>query len=225
YVLARGENLAMLRQKGLEVRTPEESFVVQVKAGDDVTQFGPVDWALVAVKTYSLAEVVPAVRYLAQGGALIVPLLNLLHTADRLVAMGGPEESVLGGLTTISAVRSGPGIFERQGKVQQIVLGEFHDGKVAQTNAQRRSGHVERIAEAFREAGVETRVSIDIRSDLWRKFAFIAPLAAACGLARSPIGPIRATPLGRLLLQRGIREVITVARARGIPLAEDERNS
>src|SRR5262245_45586815 len=92
YVLARGENLAMLRQKGLEVRTPEESFVVQVKAGDDVTQFGPVDWALVAVKTYSLAEVVPAVRYLAQGGALIVPLLNGVDIADRLVAMGVPEE-------------------------------------------------------------------------------------------------------------------------------------
>src|SRR5262249_14566551 len=85
-----------------------------------------------------------------------------------------------------------------------------------------RSDQIKQIAEAFREAGVDARVSSDIRADLWRKFAFLTPVAAACGLARSPIGPIRATALGRLLLERGIRAGITVGRARGIALAEDE---
>ena len=36
------------------------------------------------------------------------------------------------------------------------------------------------------------------------------------------MGTLRATPLGRLLVERAIREVVTVARARGINLAEDE---
>ena len=222
HVLARGTNLTALRQKGLEIRTPEESFVVQVKAGDDVKPFGPVDWAIVAVKTYSLPEVGPAARYLAERGAVIVPLLNGVDIADRLVELGVPKGNVLGGLTTISAVRTAPGIFERRGKFQQVVLGEFTDVEVDQTNDQRRSGRVERIAEAFRQAGAETRVSTDIRTDLWRKFAFIAPMAAACGLSRTPIGPLRATPLGRLLLERGIREVIAVGRARGIPIGDED---
>ena len=222
HVLARGTNLAALRQKGLEIRTPEESFVVQVKAGDDVKQFGSVDWAIVAVKTYSLAEVGAAARYLAERGATMVPLLNGVDIADRLVELGVPEENVIGGLTTISAVRTGPGIFERRGKFQQVVLGEFTDAKLSQTKDLVRSGRVERIAEAFRQAGADTRVSTDIRTDLWRKFAFIAPMAAACGLSRTPIGPLRATPLGRPLLERGIREVIAVGRARGIPLGDED---
>jgi 2-dehydropantoate 2-reductase len=221
-LLARGANLAALRQKGLEVRTPEESFVVKVKAGDDVKQFAPPDWAIVAVKTYSLAEVGPAARYLAERGAAIVPLLNGVDIADRLVELGVPKENVLGGLTTISAVRTGPGIFERRGKIQQVVLGEFSDTHLAQTKGLVPSGRVEGIAETFRQAGAETRVSADIRTDLWRKFAFIAPVAAACGLSRTPIGPLRATSLGRLLLERGIREVIAVGRLQGIPLGDDE---
>ena len=224
YVLARGENLAALRQKGLEVRTPEESFVVQVKAKSDVKEFGSVDCVMVAVKTYSLAEIAPAVRYLAEKGALILPLLNGVDIADRLVEYGVPKENVLGGLTKISAMRTGPGVFERQGKVQQIVLGEFDYSERAHTGAEGRSERVKQIAGALQEAGVEARVASpsDIRADLWRKFAFLAPVAAACGLARSPIGPIRATPLGRLLLERGILEVIAVGRAHGISLSEDE---
>jgi 2-dehydropantoate 2-reductase len=222
HLLARGTNLSALREKGLEIRTPEESFVVRVQAGDDVKQFGPVDFAVVAVKTYSLAEVAPAAQHLAQGGALILPLLNGVDVADRMIELGVPPENMLGGVTTISAVRVAPGIFERRSPVQKVVIGEFRDLDLAGTNDQARTRRVEQIAQAFREVGADTEVSTDIRADIWRKFAFIASVAATCGLARSPLGPIRATPLGRLLLERAIREVVTVARARGIVLAGDE---
>ena len=214
HFLARGENLAALRQKGLEARTPEGSFVVRVHAEEDVKRLGRADWVIVAVKTYSLASVAPAAQYLARNGALIVPLLNGVDIADRLVELGVPKENVIGGLTTISAFRVSPGIFERQGTVQRVVLGELdRDGS---------NDRVEPIAEAFRRSGVETQVSNDIRADLWRKFAFLAPVAAACGLARAPIGPVRTDTFGRLLLERGIREVVSVGRAHGIALEESE---
>ena len=222
HLLARGTNLSALREKGLEIRTPEKSFVVRVQAGDDVKQFGPVDFAVVAVKTYSLAEIAPVTQHLAQRGALILPLLNGVDVADRMIELGVPPENMLGGVTTISAVRVAPGIFERRSPVQKVVIGEFRDLNLAGTNDQARTRRVEQIAQAFREVGADTEVSTDIRADIWRKFAFIASVAATCGLARSPLGPIRATPLGRLLLERAIREVVAVARARGISLAGDE---
>ena len=221
-VFARGENLSVLRQRGLELRTPEETFLVPVTASDDVRQFDAVDLAIVAVKTYSLAEIAPAAQWLAENGALILPLLNGVDIADRLMERGIPKKNVLGGLTTISAERTSPGIFERHGKVQQIVIGEFDPAEAAHAHARARSERVGEIAEVFRGAGVETRVAGDIRLDLWRKFAFLAPVAAACGLTRSPIGPIRANPLGRLLLERAIAEVLAVARARDITLADNE---
>ena len=73
-------------------------------------------------------------------------------------------------------------------------------------NGQARHDRLRLIAESLRKAGVETEMSNDIRTDLWRKFAFLAPVAAVCGLARSAIGPVRSTELGRVLLERAIRE-------------------
>ena len=212
-LLARGAHLDALRARGLEVRTPEESFTVAVQASDDAKMFGVCDVAIVAVKTYSLAEVAPAARLLAEGGAAILPFLNGVEAADRLVESGVPANQVLGGLTQVSVLKVGPGVVERKSSFQKVVVGE-RVGKPSE--------RVRRIVEAFQGAGAEARVSEDISADLWRKFAFIAPMAAACGLARAPIGPVREAPLGKLLLERAVREVLAVARARGVPLADDE---
>jgi 2-dehydropantoate 2-reductase len=216
YMLARSANLAALKDRGIEIRAPGETFTVPVQASDDVNDFGPVDCAIVAVKNYSLAEIAPAASLLSRQGALIVPLLNGVEVVDRLVAGGVPQAQLVGGLTAISVVRIAPGIFERRSPFQRVVLGEL-DGR-----AESQPERISVIAQAFRSAGVETEISSDITADLWRKFAFIASMAAACGLARSPIGPLRATPLGHLLIERAVREVVSVARARKVALADDE---
>jgi 2-dehydropantoate 2-reductase len=211
--LARGAHLEAIRARGLEVHTPEGPFTVAVEASDDVSALGPADLAIVAVKTYSLGEVLPAARLLAEKGAAILPLLNGVEAAEILVASGVPKENVLGGLAQISAARVVPGVVEKKSTFQTVTLGELPGGP---------SERAERIAKAFRDAGAQARVSEDITADLWRKFAFIASMAAACGLARTPIGAVRDAPHGRLLLERAVREVLAVGRARGVRLAEDD---
>jgi len=212
-LLARGPHLDALRERGLEVRTPEGSFTASVEATADPEEIGPVDLAIVAVKSYSLSEIAPAARLLAEKGAEILPLLNGVEAAERLVRGGVPDERVLGGLTEISAARSAPGIVERRSPFQRVVVGERSGGL---------SERAERIAAAFHETGVDARASADITADLWRKLAFISTMSAACGLARSPVGPIRDAPLGHLLIERAVREVIAVGQALGVDLGEDD---
>jgi 2-dehydropantoate 2-reductase len=214
-MLARTANLAALKECGIEVRMPGGTFTAPVQASDNVKDFGAVDCALLAVKTYSLAEIAPAATQLAEQGALIVPLLNGVEVVDRLVATGVPRTQLVGGLTAISAVRVAPGVFERRSPFQRVVVGEL-DG--VQPHAQR----IAAIVQAFREVGVDAEVSRDITADLWRKFAFIASMAAACGLSRTAIGPLRVTPLGQLLIERAVSEVVAVARARKVTLVDDE---
>lgn len=211
-LLARGAHLEALRERRLEVRTPEGTFTVAVEAVGDAEELRGIELAVVAVKSYSLAEVAPAARLLAERGAVVVPLLNGVEAADRLIDAGVPEERVLGGLTEISAVRIGPGVVERRSTFQRIVVGERKGGA---------SERAERIAATFREAGAEARASEDITLDLWRKFAFITAMSAACGLARTSVGPVRAAPLGTLLIERALREVTAVGRALDVPLPED----
>ncbi len=210
---ARGENLAAIRGRGLEIRTPEGSRVVTVAATDRADELDAADFAILGVKSYSLDSISPVVRQTAERGAAILPFLNGVETTDRLIALGVQRDAILGGVTRISVARVQPGVVERRGNVQSVIIGEL-DGQT--------TDRVTRIAAAFGNAGVEARVSSRIDVDLWQKFVFLAAIAGACGLARAPLGIVRDRPLGRRLLQRAVQEAVDVARARGIPLAEDE---
>ena len=210
---ARGDNLAAIRQRGLEIRTPEGSSVVKVAATDSVEELGAADFAILGVKSYSLDAIAPVVQRVAKNGATIVPFLNGVEATERLIALGVAPAAILGGVTRISVARVQPGVIERRGTFQSVIVGELDD---------RITERVTRIVAAFREAGVDATASNHIEVDLWQKFIFIAAMAASCGLARSPVGSLRERPLGRRLLQRAVQEVVDVARARGIPLSADE---
>jgi len=210
---ARGANLAAIQERGLEIRTPEGAFRAHVTSTDRAEALRPADFAILAVKSYSLVDIAPLARGCAEQGTTLLPLLNGVETVESLAQLGVAPAAVVGGLTAISAVRVAPGVVERRSPFQIVVVGEL-DGRI--------SDRVDRIAGAFRDAGVDARASDRIQVELWQKFVFLAGVAAACGLARSPIGPLRADPLGRRLLRRAIEEIVAVARARRIGLPEGE---
>src|SRR5437867_6088271 len=212
-LLARGEHLEAIRSRGLELREPEGVSTVEVFATDDPARLPPADLAIVAVKSYSLSEVAPAARMLAESGAIALPLLNGVEAFEALAERGVPPDRMLAGLAVISAERTAPGIIARKSDFRSVVVGERGGGS---------SERAERGAAVFREAGADARVSEEIAVDLWRKFLFLTTLAAVCGLARSPIGPVRNAPLGALLIERAGREIAAVARAMGITLREGE---
>jgi 2-dehydropantoate 2-reductase len=213
--LARGGHLEAIRARGLQIREPEGSSTVPAFATDSPANLLPADFAIVAVKSYSLSEVAGTVRLLAENGAVVVPLLNGVEAYENLAALGVPEERMLAGLAVVSAEKTAPGVITRKSDFRRIVVGERGGG---------RSPRAEKIAAAFRDGGADARVSDDIAVDLWRKFLFLTTLAAACGLARAPVGAVREAPLGTELLDRAGREIAAVARARGVALPAGEED-
>lgn len=213
HLLARGDHLRAIRDAGLRVRTPEGEFTTSVAAGEDAGVLNGVDVLVLAVKSYSLEEVSREAAEAARGGALVLPLLNGVDVLDRLGDAGVPRDRLLGGLTYISAARVQPGFIERTSPFQRVRVGEPGGGASARAT---------RVAAAFAESGADAAAVDDIALEIWRKFTFLSPMSTACGLARTPIGPIRATPHGRLLLRRLVEETAAVARARTVSLAEQE---
>lgn len=212
-MLARGEHLQAIRAKGLEIRTPEERFVAPIQAAERAEELTGAELVVVTVKSYSLHEVVPGIRRLAEAGSVVLPLLNGVDTVERLIDGGVPKEQILGGLTTISVVRTAPGVIERRSSFAQLTIGEPSGGL---------SERAERIASTFVEAGVDARAAADITLELWRKFAFIATLAAACGMSRASVGRVRSAQYGGLLLERSVREIFAVGKARGVAVTEND---
>jgi len=215
-VLARGENLRAVVASGVRIETPDGAFHATVAATDDATALGHVDVALITVKSFALEAVAAPAARLAGGGAVVLPLLNGVDAGHRLAAAGVPQDRLLEGLTYISAQRIAPGVIRRTSPFHRVIVG---------ASAGDAGKRVDDIVAAFAAAGCETSASADIQLELWRKFIFIAAMAAACGLARTSIGPVRDAPLGALLLDRAVGEVAAVARAQGItlPAGEEDR--
>lgn len=213
-LFARGEHLQAIRRDGLQVKTPNEQYVARPAAIDDPGELAGCAYVLVSVKSYSLADVAPALLGAARRGATIVSLLNGVDVAERLESHGIPRTAILGGLVQASLVRSAPGVVERRSAFDRVVIGELDGGTSARAGA---------LVRAFSDGGADARESEHIRKDLWRKFAFIVVMNVACGLARGPMGLMLATERGRSLITDTLDEIVAVSRAGDTPLDDDDR--
>lgn len=211
-LIARGKHLAAILENGLCVESVHGDFTIQpTQATDDPAQVGPVDLVLIAVKSYDLDSAAEASRALVGPTTSVLPLLNGLDAADRLAAVLGTEQ-VLIGLTHISSSIAAPGVIRQVSPVRRITFGE-QDGSI--------SSRSERIRDVLATSGAEVVLTRTPQVALWEKFVFIASISGVCCLARLSLGPVLNIPESRELYVDALREVEAVGRARGIELPQD----
>jgi 2-dehydropantoate 2-reductase len=208
-MLARGEHLAAIQKNGIVIKDHDKTFAVPVNATDRADDLRGADWAMLAVKSYSVAALADVITMLAKDGTTIVPPLNGVTTAENLEAVGVPRAQILGATTIMNAHKIAPGVIERLSKKERFVVGEL-DGTM--------SGRAQAIASAMESAGDESLATREIVFELWHKFNMLCACAAACGMARTNLGAIRDTELGRVLIDRAVREIAAVARAMRVPI-------
>jgi 2-dehydropantoate 2-reductase len=212
-LLARGAALAAIRVDGLRVTTAADQFTVRPAAlSDDPAALGPCDAVLVAVKSWQVAALAPALRPLVAPGGLVVPLQNGVEAAGRLVA-GLPGVRVAGGVTFVFAWSEAPGVVRNAGPPLRISMGERPGAALG--------GALPELAAALASAGVEAVVSEAIDVVAWEKLLFVAPFGALGALSRAPAGPLRETPETRRLFGALVEEGAAVARALGVTLGDD----
>ena len=210
--LARGRNLAALRNDGLRIRSQlGDLHLSNVVATDDPATLGRVDLVIIAVKLWDTQEATREIAPLIEGGAGVVSFQNGVEKDDVLRREFG-DEPVIGGVGYIAASLAEPGVVAHTGKMQRLVFGEY-DGT--------RSARVEAFLQACRDANIDSELSHDIKRAIWEKFVFLVGLSGATASMRAPIGPIRSNPKSRAFLLDAMREVVAVGRALGVRLAED----
>jgi 2-dehydropantoate 2-reductase len=209
--IARGTHLQAMHAQGLRVESPKGDFTVpSVQATDEPTQVPPVEAVLLAVKAWQVPEAAQAIRPMLGPETCVVPLQNGLEAPAQVAAAVGPQH-VLGGTCVISSTIAAPGCIRHLGLDPSITFGEL-DGRT--------SLRAERLREAFMRAEVTAIIPVDIQVAIWEKFMAIrfGPVGA---VARAPAGVLRSVPETRRLVEQACVETLTVARARGIALAED----
>lgn len=184
--VARGEQLKVLQQDGLDLRHPAFNFKGPVDALSlerlaDTAAPEAFDCIIVCVK----ATATPAIASKLKGwfdlsgqSTLVLSLQNGIDNERQLLDALGAG-CVLGGL----AVRIGghiiaPGVVEAKG-VAQVITGFWPGAEAAQSGDGERA--LKDLVSAFVAAGIPTRQVDNIRHELWRKLVInngVNPLSA-----------------------------------------------
>jgi len=209
--IARGRHAEAMRAGGLRIQSElGDARVAPARVFENPAQAGAQDLIVVAVKLWDSEKVAAALKPMVGAQTTLVSLQNGIDKDEALASAAGLEH-VIGGVTHIGATIAEPGVIAHTGKLQRVTLGELDGGS---------SPRVERVADAFRRAGVETVVSDDIRRVTWEKFVFLTAISGLTALTRKPVGEVRQHPATRALLEDALREAAAVARAEGAKLDE-----
>ena len=213
-MIARGAHLGAIRDRGLTVRSIGGDFTVTVPATDDPARvpdlIGPVDLVLFCVKSYDTVTAAEAIRPLLSAHTAVLSLQNGVDNEVTLSERLGATR-VLGGLVYGFAVIEAPGVI-RHTQGGRIVFGEL-DG--------RPSPRVGQFLAAGRRAGFPIEAAADVRHALWEKYLMICALSGLTAVTRRPIGEIRACAESRRLYATILEELVALARAEGVALADD----
>ncbi len=223
WLAAAGENVALIdvsraaieqiRAKGLRIDEKDGSVRhVAVAATGDPAEIGPVDLIINFVKCYHTEAAIKAARPMIGPQTAILTLQNGWGNADKIAAIVG-KDRILVGLTYHSGTLLGPGHVKHPG------LGLTYVGELDGSTTPR----LQRVVDAFRQAGFETALSTSILTEVWKKLALNACTLPTAALLRFMAHQLVAHDGVKTEMRSILEEVVAVAHAQGIALDLEER--
>ncbi len=211
YLAARGENKDAIERNGIIVNIAGGTFGARVKeVSDDPADFGEgVDAVLLCTKGYDLAGALEAVSPIVGSRTLLVPFGNGVGNAAR-VERRYPDNPVANGAIYIVSHLVEPGVVEVKGKGAYVVIG--CDGKLPEP--------VRKLGRVLENAGIKTKVSDNITTEVWKKYLLISAMATLTSFHDEPMGAVVQNREDELRALLG--EIMAVGRAEGAKLDEKD---
>ncbi len=203
-LIGREEHLKAIEERGLKIEGETEGVFHPLTEWDGEKY----DVVILTTKAYDTRKAAEEIRE-KFGIMPVLSLQNGLRNEEILAEFFG-EENVIGGVTSEGAT------FLENGRIFHAGKGETIIGEMSG----RRSRRVKEIAKAFNECGFETRVSDDIRKEIWRKAAINASINTVTSILKCKNGFLVENKNAEKMLEMVCMECIEIARKSGIMLEE-----
>ena len=208
--LVRPGRAAYLREKGLQIISPNGDLTLTPRLVTAGEIDAPYDAILLTVKAFSLEAALEDFAPAVGRETMILPVLNGMRHVDVLVARFG-EKAVLGCVCKVATMVDEEGRIVQLAKFQELAYGEMKGGASARTKE----------LDAFMQgAGFEAKLSSTIEREMWEKWVLLAALGGVTCLMRGSIGEIVAAPGGEEFVLSFLKEVVSVVSAVGHPPSE-----
>lgn len=200
------DGLTLIHLDGRETRH-------RVTATANADAAGPVDAALVLVKSYQTPEAVARVQAALSENGVAVTLQNGAGNLEQLQAALGERATL--GTTSLGATLERPGVVRHAGE------GPIHLAPPAEAPEPAQKAFDDLVL-TLRASGFDVQLTEDVAGLVWGKLAVnagINPLTALLGVPNGFLAEHRAC---RRLMEAAAREVGAVAAAQGIDLPYDD---
>ena len=210
--IARGKHLEAIQKNGLQLKSGKGDYLVKpAKATADISEVKDIDLILVCTKAWQLKEVAKIIKPVLSENTMVISLLNGVENQDVLSSVID-KQNVLGGLCFVVSKVEDYGVINHITFEPTIVFGELNNEKTAR---------VLKLEKMLSEAEITNRLASNIQTEIWTKFLFISTVSAIGALTRSGMGEMTASPEIKKLMHRTSEEIVAVAKAKGVTLAED----
>ncbi len=224
--VARGRHLQVMQESGLHVEHPEFHFAEAVEAVsvDQLLQTHQPDSYSLIILTIKAGATQQLMRelqaWLGDAAPPVLSLQNGIDNEEQIAAVVG-EQRTIGGL----AVRIGghvtrPGLIDATGPAQ-VVLGAWPNASKNPTL----QAEIDGLVQPFNVAGIPTRLSEDIRLELWKKLLInngVNPLSAITELDTRALS--NHPQLGRSVY-RLMQEAAVAARSDGVEISQTDTDA
>jgi 2-dehydropantoate 2-reductase len=205
-LIGKEEHMEAIREKGLTI-TGRTTSVVQIRAKEKLDGDEEPDWVLVTTKSYDTEEAMNALS-LFHESAVFLSLQNGLGNEEVISQYAS---KVVGGVTSHGITMEAPGRIIHAG-VGSTIIGDYKGA----------DARVSEMANSLTEAGIETDITSDIRTEVWKKVivnAGINPISAITGQKN---GFILENPNLEMMLEGICEEAVTVANAHGVDIKVED---
>lgn len=211
-MIARGKHLEAIKKNGLEVESINGNFKVKPNlVTDNLAEVPTPELVILGVKSWQIQEVAKQLKPIISAETMVVPLQNGANNVEKLQEIL-LKENILAGLCHIVSFVEKPGKVKHVSFEPRITFGEIDNSK---------SERIQQLKSVFDKAEITNFNPENIQLDIWKKFLFIATISGLGGLTRVSIDKIRESEYLYDLLQKTAREIMSLAMAKGIPLAEE----
>jgi len=205
------ERAAKINKQGIVVDGIPGNWQPRVNTTSIVQEIGKADLVLICVKSYDTKAAMQEAKALVGEDTLVLTLQNGIGNLEILSEIVG-EEKVIGGVTNMGAILLDTGHIKFAGKGETIM--GLVDGKIP---VQMRA-----IREMFNKAGLETKVSRDIKSLLWSKLVINVGINALTAVTRLYNGKILDFEGSRKILREAVTEAVKIVKRKRIKLLYDD---
>lgn len=204
--IARGENEKAISQNGLRVEYAKGNFVTRPKlVTSDTSKVGVVDYLICCAKSYDLEQMMLELSPCIDRATVILPLLNGIDSYETIKNIY-PQNEVWEGCVYLVSRLTEPGIVKVTGNISLLFFGS-NEGTYEKLN---------QLEKIFLSAGIEAKLSGNIKQTIWEKFLLISPIATITSSLNTTIGEVLSDAENKSLLLSLFAEFRNVAGAKNI---------